>query len=317
MQEVNMDDGQCNDSYPSNEEILNYICGQNSKCCDARQIDDNRKSPNEEERLCTSTEKFGHNIGKAIHSMTNHDDCIKSVLSLDTVSFDDEHIVQQNSCNVRIIDTGEGSSQNIQMAMNNTEEDHSLSAEESSKNEAYATLNTTTKSVLYIKHKTTCHWYPLHKSHTLHLCSNSSVTSTVVEKTKHDSTLQEGESFHHEDTTNGTSSHAHNSENTIDIEITTNFGQLLLDSSDKLTEKTLTSSVSSYSINVLSVKGEYTENKLSTCECNTVDDAVYIPMQLCDLYQNVVKQFDDKAHLPTSTTEGEYIDPNIAVQENS
>ena len=313
-----MDDEQCDDSYPSNEEILNFICGQNSKCCDPRQIDDNmehRKSSNVEEGLCTSTEKSSHNVVRAIHSMTNHNDSIKSVLSLDAISFDDEHIVQQNSCNVRIIDTDKSSSQSIQMAMKNTEEDHSPSAGESSKNKEYAALNTTTKSVLYIKHKTTCHWYPL-QSHNFHHCNNNSVIPSAVEETEHHSTFQEEESFHHQDTTNETRSHAHNNENTIGLEMATNFGQLLLDSSNKLTEETLTSSVSSYNINALSVEGEYTENKLYTCECNTADDAVYIPMHLFDLYQNIVEQFDDKAHSPTSTIEGECIDPKIAIQAN-
>ena len=309
IQEPNIDNEQCEDDYPSNEEILNYICGQNSKCCDSRQSDDSmeyRKSSKAEEWLCNSMEKSGHDIVKATHSMTYHDDSNESVSFLDAKRFEDEDTVQQNSYNLQITHTCKGSNQNRQMAENNTEEDPSLTAEESSKNRLYVTLNANAKSIPYIKHNISS--LLQNRSHNLHHCSNTSIILPIVDQPKHDSTVQ-GESCYHQNSINGTMPQAHNNVDTISIEVAANSGQLSFDSSDELTEET---SVSSYGVNASSVEGEYTESTLSSC--NVVDDVVYIPMQLHDLYQNIVKQFDGKVHSPISTIESDYVDQNIAIQ---
>ena len=232
-QEPSLDE-QHDDGHPSNEEILNYVCGQGVKCYNPRH---NESSELHETKvdLCTLTNN--DNREEAVDSMISHDDHdIKSLLLLEKRTLKDD--------NVQTLD--KDGSRSIQAVTNNTEEDCSLSAVQSTTN------------------------------------------------------------------LNGTVSHSCNNTNTINTEVVVSSGQASLNSINKSTED---SSLSSYSINASVAEGEYIETKSSTY--SAVEDIICVPMQSYkSFHQNIVTHSHDEHHSSTSAIEGEYVDHNIAVQEN-
>ena len=308
MQEPDLDE-QHDDICLSNEDILNYICGQNLNDCNPGQINESMKYkeiPKPDEDLNTS----GNNIEETLNPSINHS-CIKSVVQLDKKCLNDNSILQQNNHDVQ--DFEKDSNQSIQEAEDNSEEAHTFSTAES-QNKLYVILKTNAKSVpekIYIEHNTTCHWYPLQdKSIGTHQCS--SIALPIVDQSKYDNALQE--SFSHQNNTNREILHTCNDENTSKTEMVATFDQLSSDSSDKPTEDTLTTSVSSYGTNSSLAEGDYVENTSFTS--SSIDDVICIPMQSHNLHPNTVTPLDDELCLPTTAIEGEYVDSNIAVQHN-
>ena len=278
---------QCDESYPSNEEILNYVCGHNLKYCDSRQtINENveykKLSKAEEGLLLSSNNESILRIGQK--TMGDHDV---------SVFYD------------------KGSSQNIQTMSNNiTEEDHAFSTSTVvSQNKPYVTLNTNTKLIpdkVCILHNTSCHCHCKYD-----YSEHDNVMLPVVEQVNHN-LAQQGENLSEQKEAHKAILHACNDERTISMHMA-NSDQLSLDSSSKLTEETLTSSVSSCSINMSLAGGEYIENgspsHRAIISC--------IPIQSpTNFHQNNVKHFDGNKCLTTTAIEGEYVDRNIAIQQS-
>ena len=112
-------DGQQDDGYPSNEEILNYVCGQGVKCYDPRQNDGSELLETEVD-LCTLTNNDNR---EAADSMISHDDH-----NTESLSLLEERTLEGD--NVQTFD--KDGSHSIQRMINNT--DHSFSAVESKAN---------------------------------------------------------------------------------------------------------------------------------------------------------------------------------------
>lgn len=228
------------DDNPSNEEILNCVCGQSVKCYDPRQSNEKSESKElskTEENLCSLANNSIR--GEPVDPMISHNyHGIESFLQLEEQTLEGD--------TVQTFD--KDSSQSIQAEANITEVDHSLLTVES------------------------------------------------------------------ETIPNGTVSPCNNA-NTVNIEVVACFGQVSLNSNDKSTEDASLSSISSYSVNVSLVEGEYIETKSSTY--NAMEDIICIPMQSYNnSHQNAIAHSDDETHSPISGIEGEYVDRNIAVQEN-
>ena len=279
MQAPNLNE-QCDDGYPSNEEILNYVCGHNLRYCDSSQTNENM----EYKKLSKAEEGI---LAPSNCSMSS-DDTTK--LKLDEKVISDPHDVS-DFCD-------KDSSQNIQtMANNDTEEDYVLSTI-ASQNKLYVTLNTNTKLIpdkVCILHNTTC----------------GNIMLPIVEQVNHNLAPQQEENFSQQKEAHSAMLHTCSNERIINMDMA-NSDQLSLDSSSKLTEETLTSSVSSYSINTSLVEGEYIENRSPT------HSAIVhcIPIQSPSFHQNNVKHFDGNKYSTTTIIEGEYVDRNIAVQQN-
>ena len=112
-------DEQHDDGHPSNEGVLNYICGQGVKCYNPMH-NDNSELFETEVDLCASINN--DNTEEVVDSMVSHDDHdIESLLLLE------ERTLKGGS--LQTFD--QSSSQSIQAVAINTEEDHSLSAVQS------------------------------------------------------------------------------------------------------------------------------------------------------------------------------------------
>ena len=280
---------QRDDIYLSNEEILSYVCGHNLRYCDSRQTNENMES----KKLSKAEEGL---LVPSNRSMTNSD-TTKLILKLDKKPMS-EHDIS--------VFYDHGSCQNIQTMENNTEGDHVLSAV-ASQNKPYVTLNANTKlspdhDKVCMLHNTTCsHCYSKH-------CGSNMLP--IVEQVNHDNLAEQEEKFSQQKEANRAMSHKCNNERAINMDA--NSDQLSLDSSGKHTEETLTSSVSSYSINTSLAEGDYIENR-SPMHSTIVS---CITMQSPNFHQNNVKHFDDNTCSITTAIEGEYVDRNIAVQQN-
>ena len=135
---------QCDKSYPSNEEILHYVCGGHN--LRSIKVMEFKKLPKVEEGLQTG------NIDKAIHSTTSHNE----TKSLEEESLIDD--INQRQSHHGVCDKDS----NLQAAENNTAECHPPSTVPS-QNKLYVTLNTNTNMLpdkIYIMHKATCYdWH--------------------------------------------------------------------------------------------------------------------------------------------------------------
>lgn len=137
-QEPSLDE-QHDDGHPSNEEILNYICGQGVKCYNPIH-NDNSELFETEVDLCASINN--DNTEEAVDSMVSHDDHdIESLLLLE------ERTLKGGS--LQTLD--KGGSQSIQAVANSTEEDCSLSAVQSKTNlndiVSHSRINTDTTNI--------------------------------------------------------------------------------------------------------------------------------------------------------------------------
>jgi len=308
---------QCNDTYPTNEEILNYVYGQDSSCNDLGQINRNMEFKELsviEEGLCIST-NCSINTEETLNSTGNHES--KSVLPLDKEDFNDNNMFpQQDNHNVTMFFEKDSSQSPQAITNTNNNRDHTLASE----NKLYVTLSNDTKSVpdkTCVKHGTSsCHCYPLQnkKNDTPgfpHHCD--SIIPRVEEQAKHDSLVQQDYCFPQHTNANRPMTLTHSTDSTTVMEMV-NPDQLSLDSSDKLTEDTLTSSVSSYSINNSLIEGDYIEHRTPTL-IDGVDNVIHISVQPQNFYQNNMIHFDGKICPKTTAKEGEYVDHDIAVQQ--
>lgn len=283
-------DEHCSDSYPTNEEILNYVCSRNSRYYDGREINENMEcqeiSETTEEGLCTSANSCD-NSKEAIYSTVDCDNT-KSVLLLNRKSVQDGIVFQQKDTHDVAVFCDKESNLRIQEAIANGDKDHI----HSSQNEHYVILNNSTTSVpnKVCDEHTTCHCYPLYK--------DSKTKCISLQDMKFSSN-------------NKAMSQVYNSECT---EIT-NSEQLSLDLSDKFTEDTLTSSLSSCSINISLVEVDYIKFKSPIATNNEADRVNQIPIQSKNVHQTLLTHLDGPNYSITTAAEGEYIDHNIAVQQ--
>ena len=276
---------QCDDSYPSNEEILNYVCGHNLRYCDSRQTNENvvyKELSKAEEGLLVPSSHL---------TMTNSESILR--IGEKTMSDHDVSVFCDKENNL-----------NIQTVTNNKIEENHVLSTVASQNKPYVTLNANTKLVpdkICILHNTSCHCHRKYDYSEQH-------DNIIVEQVNHN-LGQQGENLSEQKEAHRPMLHIWNNERTVSVDMA-NSDQLSLDSSSKLTEETLTSSVSSCSINISLAGGEYIENG-SPSHSATIN---CIPIQSPTSFNNV-KNFDGSKHLTTTAIEGEYVDRNIAVQQ--
>ena len=284
MQVPYLDKSCDDDTYPSNEEILNYICGHGLRSNEATE--------------CKNLTKAEEGIPTLTNNSVNNDE----TKSVDNESLNDI-IQQQNNCGVCDKDS------NLQAVANDTEEDedraHSTVPSQN-KPLNYVTLNTNTDSVpnkIYIAHNTMCYWHsPLKDKDNADFPQHC---GSIIPMAKYNNSIQEKKGF-----SQCNRSHAYKS--IIETEIA-NCDQFSSESSDKVTESTLVSSVSSHNVDMSFVEGDYIDNKSPTHSVE--DDVICIPAKSHNFHQNVVTHFDE-TFLTTTAIEGEYVDYNNAVQQN-
>lgn len=281
-------DGQCDDGYPSNEEILNYVCGHNLKYCDSRQTNENV----EYKKLSKAEEGLG--VPSNHSTMSNNELTLR--IGKKTMSDHDVSVFCDKS-----------SSQSIQAVTNNKiEEDHALSTV-ALQNKPYVTLNANTKLIpdkVCILHSTSHHCHCKYD----HSEQHDNIMLPIVEQVNHN-LAQQGENLSEQKEACRAMSHTCNNERTVSMDMA-NSDQLSLDSSSKLTEETLTSSVSSCSINMSLAGGDYIENGSPS------HSAIISCIPIQSPTRNNVKHFNGNKCLTTTAIEGEYVDRNIAVQQS-
>ena len=298
IQESNLDE-EHNNSYPNHEEVLNYLCGKNLKGHDIGKNVECRELSKAGKDIYPSTV----NIGGQLYS-----DSTKSVILLEENDFNkDNSFQQQNSHDVPIF-----YKDSSHIVINSSEEDYAQSTGESQKR-LYVTLKTNVKLAPNGMYMTNCQWYPSQKSNDYsdYPCHHGSIMLLTDRQVKDNSAVQQ------EDLpiANEVMSHGCYSKSSNNMQMEVNSDELSLDSSDKLTEDTLVSSVSSYSVNACSVNEDYIENKSPTH--NVIHDVVYIPIQPHNFHQNNVTHFDDKTFPLSTVGDGDYVDHNIAIQPNA
>ena len=264
------------DSYPGNEEILKCVYGQNLRWCGGS--------------------------GQATDNM----ECKEILLRTENDLNYDNDFEKKNDQDIPVL-----SSQNIQMITNNTKDDYDIQCTGESQNRLYVTLNA---NVVLDPDVTTCYAKQKSKnndSDCSHHCGT--VNLPKIENVKYDDAVQNG--FSHQSNANRAISYRCKNKSTSSIEMAANSDQHSLDSNDKLTEDTLTTSVSSCGINASLVEGDYINNKSSAY--SAINDVNCIPMQTHNFHQNTMMSLDNEMCLPTTAAVGEYVDCNIAVQQNT
>ena len=300
MQECTLDEEHDN-SYSDHEDVLNYLCGKNFKGCDLGQNTENmeyKEISKAEKNIHSSTNNVG-NIGRQTYSNTT-----KSVIILEENNVN--NFEQLNDQDVPVINKD-----NSQTVINGTVEDYASSTGES-QNKLYVTFKTNIQLAPDGTHMATSHWHPSQKSNDYSdcPCHHGSIILLTDRQVKDNSTIQQEKDPSHQDNAISKMSHGCHNESSNSMQIEVNSDELSLDSIDKLTEDTLVSSISSYSVNASSVEGDYIENKSSAH--NTIVDVVYIPMQP---HENNVT-FGDKAFPINTVMDGAYVGYDIAFQQN-
>lgn len=303
MQECTLDE-EHDDSYPNHEEVLNYLCGKNLKHWDLGQNSTNME--------CKEISKVENDIHPSTNNVVNiggqmYSSNTKSVINLEENK--DNNCEQLNDQDVPIV-----YKDNSQTVINGTEEDYALCTGES-QNKLYVTLKTNIKLAPDGMYTTTCHWHPSQKNNEYsdYPCHRGSIILLTDKEVIDDSAVQQEKDFSRQNNTIAKMSHGCHNESSNSMQMEVNSDDLSLDSSDKLTEDTLVSSISLYSVNASSVEGDYIENKSPTH--NTIDDVVYIPMQPHDFHQSNVT-FGDKTFPLNTVMDGAYVGHDIAFQQN-
>ena len=293
MQTTNLNE-ENDDGYLSNEDILNYVCGQNLRYCNSNQTMECKSSSKVEEGVLASSN----------HSMAN-DNVTESVLMLgEKITGGDIFQPHYNDNDTPVFNScGKSSNQNTYQTLENiTEEDHVLPTIES-QNKPYVTLNANTKLAsdkICNLGKTICYSHQLmtlENSKNNFYNSKGSIIYAMADQVNQDNSAYKKEEVR----SPSASCYNHRTTN----EEMANSDQVSLDSGDKLTEDTLVSSASLYSITTSSLaEGDYIESR---------GDAVSsMPNQLPSTSQGTANQFDGK-ECPMTTIEGEYFDCNTAI----
>ena len=276
---------QNDDGYLSNEDILNYVCGQNLRYCNSKRTMECKKLSKAEDGLLVPSN----------HSMAN-DDGTKSVLMIREKMTDDDIFQQHNDNDLPVFNScGKNRNQNIHQTLENiTEGEHVLPTRES-QNKPYVTLNANTK----LTSGKVCNLNGMaSENNKNNFCNGSgNIIHVMADQVNQDNSVYKKEGI------KSTSDSATCSNQATIIMEMANSDQLSLDSGDKFTEDTLVSSVSLYSITTSLAEGDYVENR--------GDVISSMPIQLPS--QGIADQFDIKECSMTTIIEGEYVDRNTAI----